>query len=52
MKYESTFRAIDQILWNEAGSGGELDTATDLAGELQSLNAAGATLLAQIVNAL
>ena len=25
MKYESTFRAIDQILWNEAGCGGELD---------------------------
>lgn len=25
MKYESTFKAIDQILWNEAGCGGELD---------------------------
>ncbi len=25
MKYETTFNAIDKILWNEAGCGGELD---------------------------
>ena len=29
MKYENTFKAIDQILWKEQGCGSELDYLKD-----------------------
>ena len=30
MKYENTFKAIDQILWKEQGCGSELDYLTEI----------------------